>query len=65
MVNTKGYDVYLGNRLAKGGRRGEIRPIEAAKPCGYLTSAKVDIITTNFTVTDEQKEQVDFALPLT
>ena len=44
---VQGYDVYL----------------EAASRVEYLKSAKVDITLANFTVTDERKEQVDFALP--
>ncbi|MGC6568847.1 cysteine ABC transporter substrate-binding protein [Streptococcus sp. VTCC 12886] len=60
----QGYDVYLGNRLAKElGVEVEYIPVEAANRVEYLTSAKVDIILANFTVTDERKEQVDFALP--
>ncbi len=60
----QGYDVYLGNRLAKElGIEVEYVPVEAANRVEYLTSAKVDIILANFTVTDERKEQVDFALP--
>ena len=60
----QGYDVYLGNRLAKElGVEVEYVPVEAANRVEYLTSAKVDIILANFTVTDERKEQVDFALP--
>ncbi|HRK76308.1 MAG TPA: transporter substrate-binding domain-containing protein, partial [Streptococcus parasuis] len=57
----QGYDVYLGNRLAKElGVEVEYVPVEAANRVEYLTSAKVDIILANFTVTDERKEQVDF-----
>ena len=37
--------------------------VEAASRVEYLKSAKVDITLANFTVTDERKEQVDFALP--
>ena len=41
--------------------------LHIVKPMGfqieYLKSAKVDITLANFTVTDERKEQVDFALP--
>jgi polar amino acid transport system substrate-binding protein len=36
---------------------------EAASRVEYLQTGKVDIILANFTVTDERKEQVDFALP--
>ncbi len=37
----------------------EYVPVEAANRVEYLTSAKVDIILANFTVTDERKEQVE------
>lgn len=60
----QGYDIYFGNRLAEElGVKVEYVPVEAANRVEYLTSAKVDIILANFTVTDERKEQVDFALP--
>ncbi|HFI0257098.1 TPA: cysteine ABC transporter substrate-binding protein [Streptococcus suis] len=62
--NYQGYDIYLGNRLAKElGVEVEYVPVEAANRVEYLTSAKVDLILANFTVTEERKEQVDFALP--
>ena len=60
----QGYDVYLGNRLARElGVDVEYVPVEAASRVEYLTTAKVDIILANFTVTEERAEQVDFALP--
>lgn len=60
----QGYDVYFGNRLAKDlGVKVKYVPVEAASRVEYLTTAKVDVILANFTVTDERKEQVDFALP--
>lgn len=60
----QGYDVYLGDRLAKDlGVTVEYVPVEAASRVEYLVSAKVDIILANFTVTKERAEQVDFALP--
>lgn len=60
----QGYDVYLGNRLAKDlGVEVEYVPVEAASRVEYLVTAKVDIILANFTVTAERAEQVDFALP--
>lgn len=37
--------------------------MDPASRVEYLTSAKVDIILANFTVTDERAKQVDFALP--
>lgn len=60
----QGYDVYFGNRLAKDlGVKVKYVPVEAASRVEYLVTGKVDIILANFTVTDERKEQVDFALP--
>lgn len=60
----QGYDVYFGNKIAKDlGVKVEYVPVEAASRVEYLTTAKVDIILANFTVTDERAEQVDFALP--
>ena len=38
-------------------------PVDAANRAEYLISNKVDITLANFTVTDERKKQVDFALP--
>ncbi|WP_238099944.1 transporter substrate-binding domain-containing protein [Streptococcus pneumoniae] len=37
--------------------------VDAANRAEYLISNKVDITLANFTVTDERKKQVDFALP--
>ncbi|WP_206426631.1 cysteine ABC transporter substrate-binding protein [Clostridium sp. E02] len=63
----KGYDVYFGKRLAKdllgSEDKVEFVYVEAASRVEYLKSAKVDVILANFTVTDDRKEQVDFALP--
>lgn len=60
----QGYDVYFANRLAKDlGVDVEFVAVDPASRVEYLTSAKVDIILANFTVTDERAEQVDFALP--
>ena len=60
----QGYDVYFGRRLAKDlGAKVKYVPVEAASRVEYLRSGKVDLILANFTVTDERKEQVDFALP--
>lgn len=62
-----GYDVYLGRRIAKDllgdESKVEFVTLEAANRVEYLKSKKVDIILANFTVTDERKEQVDFAEP--
>lgn len=60
----QGYDVYLGNRIAKDlGVKVEYVAVEAASRVEYLKTGKVDIILANFTVTEERSEQVDFALP--
>lgn len=64
---VQGYDVYFAKRIAKDllGSEGdaEFIYVEAANRVEYLKAGKVDIILANFTVTDERKEQVDFALP--
>ena len=64
---VQGYDVYFAKRIAKAllGSEDEVDfvYVEAASRVEYLKSAKVDITLANFTVTDERKEQVDFALP--
>ena len=64
---VQGYDVYFAKRIAKDllGREDAVDfvYVEAASRVEYLKSAKVDITLANFTVTDERKEQVDFALP--
>lgn len=65
--DIQGYDVYFAKRIAKdllgSEDKVEFVYVEAASRVEYLKSAKVDIILANFTVTDERKEQVDFALP--
>ncbi|MBE6035393.1 MAG: transporter substrate-binding domain-containing protein [Clostridiales bacterium] len=64
---VQGYDVYFAKRIAKdllGSEDAvEFVYVEAASRVEYLQSGKVDIILANFTVTDERKEKVDFALP--
>ena len=64
---VQGYDVYFAKRIAKDllGTEDAVDfvYVEAASRVEYLKSAKVDITLANFTVTDERKEQVDFALP--
>lgn len=64
---VQGYDVYFAKRIAKDFLGSEDAVdfvyVEAASRVEYLKSAKVDITLANFTVTDERKEQVDFALP--
>lgn len=60
----QGYDVYFARRLAQDlGTELELVSVDAPNRVEYLTSAKVDIILANFTVTDERAEVVDFALP--
>lgn len=60
----QGYDVYFADRLAKDlGVKVNYVSTEAANRIEYLQTGKVDIILANFTVTDERKEEVDFALP--
>lgn len=60
----QGYDVYFANRLVKDlGVEVEYVSTEAASRIEYLQTGKVDIVLANFTVTDERKEEVDFALP--
>ena len=64
---VQGYGVYFAKRIAKDLLGSEDAVdfvyVEAASRVEYLKSAKVDITLANFTVTDERKEQVDFALP--
>lgn len=60
----QGYDVYLARRLAEDlGVELNLVSTEAANRIEYLQTGKVDVILANFTVTDERKEQVDFAEP--
>ena len=60
----QGYDVYFADRIAKDlGVELKLVPVEAASRVEFLETAKVDILLANFTVTDERKEKVDFALP--
>lgn len=60
----QGYDVYFARRLAEDlGVALELVSVDAPNRVEYLTSAKVDIILANFTVTPERAEVVDFALP--
>lgn len=60
----QGYDVYFAERIAKDlGVELKLVHVEAASRVEFLETAKVDIILANFTVTDERKEKVDFALP--
>ena len=60
----QGYDVYFANRIGEDlGVEVEFVSTEAANRIEYLQTGKVDIILANFTVTEERKEEVDFALP--
>ena len=60
----QGYDIYFGNRLAEElGVEVEYVAVDPASRVEYLETAKVYIILANFTVTEERKEKVDFALP--
>ena len=60
----QGYDVYLARRIGEDlGVKVNFVSTEAANRIEYLKTGKVDIILTNFTVTPERAEEVDFALP--
>ena len=60
----QGYDVYFARRLAQDlGMELKLVSVDAPNRVEYLTSAKVDIILANFTVTPARAEVVDFALP--
>lgn len=60
----KGYDVYFADRLAADlGVKVNYVSTEAANRIEYLQTGKVDMILANFTVTDERREEVDFASP--
>lgn len=63
----QGYDVFFAKRIGKdllGSEESvEFVFVEAANRVEYLVSGKVDIILANFTVTEQRKEKVDFALP--
>lgn len=60
----QGYDVYFANRIGEDlGVKVNFVSTEAANRIEYLQTGKVDIILANFTVTEERKEEVDFALP--
>ena len=65
--DVQGYDVEFAKRIGKDllGSEDDVEfvYVEAASRVEYLKSGKVDIILANFTVTDERKEAVDFALP--
>ncbi len=59
-----GYDVELGERLAKDlGVQVEWVPVNADARVDALRSDKADLVLANFTVTDERQAVVDFADP--
>lgn len=64
---NQGYDVYLARRIAKdllGSEEAiEFVIVEAKNRVDVLKANKVDLVLANFTITDERKEQVDFANP--
>lgn len=60
----QGYNVYFARRLGQDlGVELKLVSVDAPNRVEYLTSAKVDIILANFTVTPARAEVVDFALP--
>ena len=60
----KGYDIALGDRIGEElGVKVKYIPVEAASRVEYLNANKIDLLLANFTITDERKGQVDFALP--
>lgn len=60
----QGYDVYFARRLEQDlGVELKLVSMDAPNRVEYLTSAKVDIILANFTMTPARAEVVDFALP--
>ena len=60
----QGYDVYFARRLGQDlGVELKLVSVDAPNRVEYLSSAKVDIILANFTVTPARAEVVDFALP--
>lgn len=65
--NSMGYDVYLAHQIAKDllgdENKVEFVLLEAANRIEYLKSHKVDMVLANFTVTEERKQEVDFAEP--
>ncbi|QAY63105.1 transporter substrate-binding domain-containing protein [Xylanimonas allomyrinae] len=59
-----GYDVYFAEQIGKDlGVDVDYVGLDAQGRVPALTSGKVDLVLANFTVTDERKQQVDFALP--
>jgi polar amino acid transport system substrate-binding protein len=64
---NQGYDVYLAHRLAQDlfgdPSKVEFILVEAASRIEIVQADKADIVLSNFTVTKERAEQVDFAKP--
>lgn len=59
-----GYDVYLARQIGKDlGVKVKFVQVNADSRVDALKSDKVDLVLANFTVTDERKQQVDFANP--
>jgi polar amino acid transport system substrate-binding protein len=64
---NQGYDVFLAHQVAKdllgSPDKVEFVLVEAASRIQVLTADKADLVLSNFTVTPERAEQVDFAKP--
>jgi len=64
---NQGFDVFIAKRFAKDllGDESKIEfvLVEPASRVAFLQTNKVDLILANFTVTEERKQTVDFALP--
>ncbi|WP_348666497.1 transporter substrate-binding domain-containing protein [Arsenophonus symbiont of Ornithomya chloropus] len=59
-----GYDVDIAEAIAKDfGVKLFLRSTNPANRIALLTSGKVDLISANFTITNERAKQVDFSIP--
>ncbi|ACS87756.1 ABC transporter substrate-binding protein [Musicola paradisiaca] len=59
-----GYDVDVAEAIGKAlGVKVELRATNPANRIPLLTSKKVDLISANFTITDERAKQVNFSIP--
>ncbi|WP_192456238.1 ABC transporter substrate-binding protein [Musicola keenii] len=59
-----GYDVDIAEAIGKAlGVKVELRATNPANRIPLLTSKKVDLISANFTITDERAKQVNFSIP--
>ncbi|WMY95404.1 MAG: transporter substrate-binding domain-containing protein [Arsenophonus sp.] len=59
-----GYDVDIAQAIAKDfGVKVFLRSTNPANRIALLTSGKVDLISANFTITNERAKQVDFSIP--